>query len=77
MSPEQANPPPRSGWRAAIRHEVSSHPLVYTVMAGFCVMGPVLTRMIFPDASLGLVLFGGMGLGVVFTLCALAGRVLE
>jgi hypothetical protein len=73
--PEQ--PRERRTALAAVRHEIATHPLVYSVMAAFCVIGPVLARMIFPEASLGLVLFGGIALGVVFTLCALAGRVLD
>jgi len=63
--------------RAAVRHEVVTHPLVYTVIAIFCVLGPVLARMIFPEASLPLILFGGIALGIVFAFCALAGRILE
>lgn len=77
MGPDDSNAPPPSSWVAAIRREVATHPLVYTVMGAFCVIGPVLAKMIFPEASLGLALFGGIALGVVFTLCALAGRVLD
>jgi hypothetical protein len=68
---------PRKSWLAAIRHEVVTHRLVYTVMGAFCVIGPVLAWMIFPEAPLSLILFGGVALGVVFSLCALAGRVLD
>jgi hypothetical protein len=77
MPAETPNAPPPRGWLTAIRHEIVTHPLVYTVMAAFCVIGPVLTWMIFPEASLGLIVFGGIALGVVFSLCALAGRVLD
>ena len=81
MPPDQgAAPEPASRWQrasAAVRHEVATHRLVYSVIALFCVLGPILARMIFPEASLALVLFGGIALGVVFALCALAGRVLE
>jgi hypothetical protein len=77
MTPDDSQSQPKRGWIAAIRREVATHPLVYTVMGVFCVIGPVLARMIFPEAPLGLVLFGGIALGVVFTLCSLAGRVLE
>jgi len=77
LSTDDSGAPPKGGWIASIRREVATHPLVYAVMGAFCVMGPVLARIIFPEAPLGLVIFGGLALGVVFTLCALAGRVLE
>jgi len=37
----------------------------------------VLARIIFPEASLAPIVFGGIALGIVFAFCALAGRILE
>jgi len=54
-----------------------SYPLVYTVIAMFCVLAPVLARIIFPEVLLAPILFGGIAFGIVFAFCALAGRILE
>lgn len=64
-------------WRAALAHEIRSHALTYVAIAAFCVIGPVLVRVIFPEASTGLVVFGGVILGIHFAFCALADKIFE
>lgn len=67
----------RRGWLAALREELRSHAITYVALAGFCVLGPVLARMIFPEASTGLVVFGGVVFGIHFAFCALADKFFE
>ncbi|RIL07958.1 MAG: hypothetical protein DCC71_01135 [Proteobacteria bacterium] len=69
--------PIRRGWRDAVRKELRDSRSVWITIAGFALIGPFLTRMIFPEASLALIVFGGVALGIVFGMCALAGRILE
>jgi len=65
------------GWRAAVAHEIRTHRITYVAIAAFCVIGPVLVKMIFPEASTGLVVFGGVILGIHFAFCALADKIFE
>lgn len=64
-------------WRAAVGHEIRSHAITYVAIAAFCGIGPVLVKMIFPEASTGLVVFGGVILGIHFAFCALADKIFE
>lgn len=78
MDPQQGEPTPlRRSSRSRLRAELASRPGVYVLMAVCIATGPILAKMIFPEAPLTLVLFGGVALGVVFGLCAQAGRILE
>ena len=63
--------------RAAVLHEIRTHRITYVAIAAFCVIGPVLVKMIFPEASTGLVVFGGVILGIHFAFCALADKIFE
>jgi len=69
--------PARRSWLAAVRNELRSHAITYVALAGFCVLGPVLSRMIFPEAPLELVIFGGVLFGLHFAFCALADKFFE
>ncbi len=70
-------PQPRRSWRTALVDDVRSHLLAYGAVAGFCVLGPVFAHMIFPEAPLGLVVFGGIVFGVHIGFCALADKLFE
>ena len=67
----------RRSWRVALIDDVRSHLLAYLAVAGFCVLGPVLAHMIFPEAPTALVVFGGVVFGVHFGFCALADKLFE
>ena len=77
ISPAAPATPMRRGWLDALRDELRSHAITYVALAGFCVLGPVLARMIFPEASTGLVVFGGVVFGIHFAFCALADKFFE
>lgn len=57
-------------WRQTIVGEVKSHPFGYGVLAAFVVLGPVLIKMIFPEAPPAAVAVGGLVFGVYAALCA-------
>ena len=68
----------QTGFRPrTLREEIRSHLLAYIAAAVFWVLGPVLARMIFPEAPTSLVLFGGIAFGVHFAFCALADKFFE
>lgn len=67
----------RRPWHVALREEIRSHLLAYIAVIGFCVLGPLLARIIFPEASTGLVVFGGIAFGAHFAFCALADKLFE
>jgi len=73
-SPE---PEPRRGVFAAVRAEVRRHAIAYAVVAAFMVIGPLLVRMIFPEAPLLLGLIGGLLFGVYAALSAVPDRFYE
>ena len=77
--PEAAAAPgaERRDWRSALREDVRHHWLAYLAVAAMCVMGPVFAHMIFPDAPLPLVIFGGVAFGLHFGFCALADKLFE
>jgi hypothetical protein len=66
-----------AAWRAAAAHEIRTHRITYVAVAAFCVLGPVLVKMVFPEASTPLVVFGGVVLGIHFAFCALADKLFE
>lgn len=57
-------------WTRAIVREVKSRPFGYGVLAAFVVVGPVLGRMIFPEAPPSVLVVGGLAFGVYAALCA-------
>lgn len=57
-------------WKAALAHEVRSHPFGYGVLAVALVVGPILLRMIFPEITTVQAIVGGLAFGVYAALCA-------
>jgi hypothetical protein len=67
----------RRGWGAAAIRELRGRPLTWGTVAAFGVLGPILTRMIFPEVSLALAIFGGVVLGGFFAFCAIPDKLFE
>jgi hypothetical protein len=65
------------GWRAALRREIRRHLFAYVSIAAFMVLGPILTWMIFPEASLLLGIGGGIVFGLFFAFCAVPDKIFE
>lgn len=57
-------------WRRAVRTEIRSRPMAYGVLAAFVIAGPVVTRLLFPEAPLGVGIVGGLAFGAYAALCA-------
>lgn len=57
-------------WKRALAEEARNHPLGYGVLAAFTLGGPLIARIIFPDAPLGVLIFGGLMLGAYAALSA-------
>ena len=79
-APDEPAPRPtplRRGRLAALRDELRSRVLTYVAVVAFAAIGPVLAHMIFPEAPLALVVFGGVALGVFFAFSALSDKLLE
>jgi len=70
-------PEPRRGLLARWRAEVRRHAIAYGVVAAFMVIGPLLVRMIFPEAPLLLGLIGGLLFGLYAALSAVPDRFYE
>jgi hypothetical protein len=70
-------PEPRRGLLARLRAEVRRHAIAYAVVAAFMVIGPLLVRMIFPEAPLLLGLIGGLLFGLYAALSAVPDRFYE
>lgn len=78
--PEKSNTAPEAPpmvstrfWRAsrqALVREVRTHPFGYSVLAVFVLAGPLLTPMLFPQASPAVAMAGGLAFGVYAALCA-------
>jgi hypothetical protein len=66
----------RRSWPRAVANEVREHPMPYAVLLAFAVAGPVVTRVLFPEAPLGVGVLGGIAFGVYAALCAMPGRFL-
>lgn len=71
------DPAPRRGLLARLRAEVRRHAIAYGVVAAFMVIGPLLVRMIFPEAPLLLGLIGGLLFGLYAALSAVPDRFYE
>jgi hypothetical protein len=50
-------------WTRALVEEVRSRPTGYAVLAIFTLGGPLVARIIFPEAPLGVLVLGGLMLG--------------
>jgi hypothetical protein len=57
-------------WTRSLAEEVRSRPLGYGVLAAFTLGGPLIARMIFPEAPLGVLVLGGVMLGAYAALSA-------
>ena len=57
-------------WLGAAVDEVRTHPIGYGVLLAFAVGGPVIAKIIFPEAPLGVGIVGGMALGAYAALSA-------
>ena len=53
-----------------IKREIRLRPQAYAVLAVFLILGPVIARMIFPEAPTGAGLFGGFALAIYAALSA-------
>jgi hypothetical protein len=61
----------------AVKREVRHRKLTYATVLAFMAIGPILTWMIFPEASWALGLFGGAVLGGFFAFCAIPDKLFE
>ena len=67
----------RKTFWSALRRDVRQRRLTYATVLAFVALGPVLTWMIFPEASWALGLFGGAILGGFFAFCAIPDKLFE
>jgi len=63
-------------WRRAVVREIRSRPMAYGVLAVFVLAGPVVTRLLFPEAPLAVGIVGGLAFGAYAALCAVPQKVL-
>lgn len=75
--PETKPTPLPTGRLAALRRELRGHAVAYSVLAAFVLGGPLLAKLIFPEAPLGALLLGGIFLGVYAAVCAVPGEFLD
>lgn len=66
---------PKSRIDAVVR-EVRGHPVAYSVLFTFLLCGPLLAKLIFPEAPLGALVLGGIFLGAYAAFCAVPGEFL-
>ena len=73
MDPVTETQAERGGAGLAVRllNEVRERPQGYAVLALFMVAGPFVAGALFPDASAGVTLIGGLAFGAYATLCAI------
>jgi hypothetical protein len=57
-------------WIRALAEEIRTHPVGYGVLAAFTIGGPLIAKVIFPEAPLGVCLVGGFALGAYAALSA-------
>jgi hypothetical protein len=57
-------------WKRALVEDVRNHPLGYGVLATFTLGGPLIARILFPEAPLGVLVPGGFMLGAYAALSA-------
>jgi len=58
------------GWKPALRRELRAHPFGYVVLLLFVLAGPIGAALLFPQAPIGVVIFGGLAFGIYAALCA-------
>ncbi len=75
VHPQRPETPP--SWRRRLAERIRSRPIGLAALAIALVGGPYLAGLIFPEASLGKRLFGGLVLGAYFALCAVPEEFLE
>ena len=63
-----------SRWARAVVSEVRERPMAYSVLALFALAGPIVTKLLFPEAPLVVGIVGGLALGAYAALCALPGK---
>jgi hypothetical protein len=66
-----------NGWWGWVRREIRQHRFAYVTVAMFAVLGPILTWMIFPEASPVLGVVGGIVFGGFFAFCAVPDKLFE
>jgi len=74
IDPTSELPVRRKTWLANLRRELDEHRVAYVVMAFFLVATPAAIPMLFPEATLGVKIFGGLILGALFAMCAMPGQ---
>jgi hypothetical protein len=78
VEPEPAEVVPiRRGRLAAVRAELARKPVTYLLGAGLIVLGPVLAKVIFPEAPTSLAIVGGLIMGVWFAFSGLLNRLMD
>jgi hypothetical protein len=60
-----------------VRAEFRRKRLTYILCAGLILLGPVLARVIFPEAPTALALVGGLLMGVWFAFSGLLNRLMD
>jgi hypothetical protein len=58
------------GWKRALVRELRAHPFGYAVLLVFLLAGPIGAALLFPQAPIGVVVFGGLAFGIYAALCA-------
>jgi hypothetical protein len=80
-SDDRISAPTRRGaparWLAALRGELRTHAVAYTILALFAATGPFVVSWMFPDVSPWVGVVGGLALGVYAALCAVPDRFYE
>lgn len=72
--------PPRGAparWLAAVRRELRTHAVAYTILVLFAATGPFVVSWMFPDVSPWVGVVGGLALGIYAALCAVPDRFYE
>ena len=57
-------------WRRAAAEEIRNHAIGYGVLLAFALGGPLIARLIFPEAPLGVLIVAGVALGAYAALSA-------
>jgi hypothetical protein len=67
---QDPEPSTRRTWKETLVREVRTHPFGYTVLALFVAAGPMVAPFLFPQASPGVAVVGGLAFGLYAALCA-------
>ncbi len=57
-------------WKTALARELRAHPFGYVVLLLFVLAGPIGAAFLFPQAPIGVAIFGGLAFGIYAALCA-------